>query len=50
MMRPIHSLEAKDGPLRLVVPTDKEPMRWVFGLASLEIRDGQQIVPGKITP
>lgn len=36
-------LPAKDGPLRLVLPDDKKPMRWVYSLAALEIYDGARL-------
>ncbi|RYX79957.1 hypothetical protein EON83_30555 [bacterium] len=36
-------LSAKEGPYRLVVPTDKKPMRWVYNLASVEIHDGKRL-------
>lgn len=34
-------LSASDGPLRLVVPSDKRPARWVRMLTSLEIQRAQ---------
>ncbi|RYX85050.1 hypothetical protein EON83_07325 [bacterium] len=37
-------LSTKEGPFRLVVPTDKKPMRWAYNLTSIEIYDGKRLV------
>jgi hypothetical protein len=38
------SLSASDGPVRLVVPSDKRPARWVRMLTNLEIQPAQSSV------
>lgn len=34
-------LDAKSGPLRLMVPGEKKPMRWVYNLVSVAVYDGK---------
>ena len=34
------ALPAEEGPMRLIVPGDKKPMRWVYSLVSVQVFDG----------
>jgi hypothetical protein len=33
-------LAGKDAPVRLLVPSDKKPARWIFGIESITVVDG----------
>ncbi|RYG71047.1 hypothetical protein EON80_06000 [bacterium] len=37
-------LSGKEGPLRLVIPEDKKPMRWIYGVSAIEIYDGKRLM------